>query len=264
MHTLCCYELRSNVAALHVVYVVSARLCTALAQCVMVVLKARSMIRHYLTNVDGIIFVVDAADGERLNESKEELKLMLSFLEEAVPLLILANKQDMEGALTPSKVAGLLDLVNLAKGLPWTVLPTTTTKPELFKAGVEWLQNTIAHMSTDKAVRSLVGSKVASTPTEEAKAVPQPSTPQSDEQADGSPDTQVAKDGELDAAFSKDDADTPTPDKQLQESDIQLPSALGDILPYSSRILVDDEDKAASPEPAPPSPAPAVTAFSQQ
>jgi GTPase SAR1 family protein len=49
--------------------------------------------KNYYDNTDGMVFVVDSGDEERLNECVEELKSLLA--EEAlakVPLLVYANK----------------------------------------------------------------------------------------------------------------------------------------------------------------------------
>ncbi|XP_051865311.1 ADP-ribosylation factor 3a isoform X4 [Pristis pectinata] len=56
--------------------------------------KIRPLWRHYFQNTQGLIFVVDSNDGERVTEAREELmrKLAEDELREAV-LLVLANKQ---------------------------------------------------------------------------------------------------------------------------------------------------------------------------
>ena len=58
----------------------------------------RNVWKYYFSSTEGIIFVIDASDKERLGDAKEEL---LSIMEESksVPLLIYANKQDVEGSL---------------------------------------------------------------------------------------------------------------------------------------------------------------------
>lgn len=56
--------------------------------------KIRPLWRHYFQNTQGLIFVVDSNDRERIGEAREELMRMLAEdeLREAV-LLIFANKQ---------------------------------------------------------------------------------------------------------------------------------------------------------------------------
>lgn len=58
--------------------------------------KIRPLWRHYFQNTQGIIFVVDSNDRERVSEAREELQRMLNEdeLRDAL-LLVFANKQDL-------------------------------------------------------------------------------------------------------------------------------------------------------------------------
>uniref|UniRef100_A0A3P8RVX3 ARF GTPase 5 n=1 Tax=Amphiprion percula TaxID=161767 RepID=A0A3P8RVX3_AMPPE len=73
--------------------------------------KIRPLWRHYFQNTQGLIFVVDSNDRERVAESAEELTKMLQEddLKEAV-LLVFANKQDLPNALTVSELTDRLGL----------------------------------------------------------------------------------------------------------------------------------------------------------
>ena len=67
--------------------------------------QARKLWKHYYDKVDGLIFVVDSTDSERLPIVKEELlKIFVEPGLEGVPILIMANKQDAEGASDPDEV----------------------------------------------------------------------------------------------------------------------------------------------------------------
>lgn len=56
--------------------------------------KIRPLWRHYFQNTQGLIFVVDSNDRERVAEAKEELNKMLSEEElRSSVVLIFANKQ---------------------------------------------------------------------------------------------------------------------------------------------------------------------------
>lgn len=63
--------------------------------------KIRPLWRHYFQNTQGIIFVVDSNDRDRVVEAREELQRMLNEdeLRDAL-LLVFANKQDLPVGLT--------------------------------------------------------------------------------------------------------------------------------------------------------------------
>ena len=58
--------------------------------------KIRPMWKHYYQNADGLIFVVDSSDRNRINKAREELQKMLAEddLKNTI-LLVFANKQDL-------------------------------------------------------------------------------------------------------------------------------------------------------------------------
>jgi len=76
--------------------------------------KIRPLWRHYFQNTQGLIFVVDSNDRERITEAQEELQKMLQEdeLREAT-LLVFANKQDLPNAMTASELTDKLGLQNL-------------------------------------------------------------------------------------------------------------------------------------------------------
>jgi ADP-ribosylation factor protein 6 len=57
----------------------------------------RPLWRHYYTGTQGLIFVVDSADLDRLDEARQELHKIISDREmkDAV-ILVFANKQDQK------------------------------------------------------------------------------------------------------------------------------------------------------------------------
>ena len=61
--------------------------------------------RCYYQDTNAVVFVVDSADKERLEYSRQELEIMLQEDElKGVPVLILANKQDIQGAMNYDEI----------------------------------------------------------------------------------------------------------------------------------------------------------------
>jgi small GTP-binding protein len=65
--------------------------------------KIRPLWRHYYTGTQGLVFVVDSQDRDRIDEAKQELHRILSDREmKDCLLLVFANKQDLPGGASPS------------------------------------------------------------------------------------------------------------------------------------------------------------------
>ncbi|KAA3476251.1 ADP-ribosylation factor 2 [Gossypium australe] len=76
--------------------------------------KIRPLWRHYFQNTQGLIFVVDSNDRERVSEARDELHRMLSEDElRDATLLVFANKQDLPNAMTVSEITDKLGLHSL-------------------------------------------------------------------------------------------------------------------------------------------------------
>ncbi|XP_071955530.1 ADP-ribosylation factor-like protein 1 [Antedon mediterranea] len=95
--------------------------------------------RCYYSNTDAIIYVVDSCDKDRIGISKSELVAMLEEEELSKSLLLVfANKQDMEGCMTPSEVASSLGLPAL-RTRKWQIFKTSAIKGEGLDEAMEWL-----------------------------------------------------------------------------------------------------------------------------
>ena len=87
--------------------------------------KIRPLWRHYFQGCEGLIYVVDSMDSERFAEAQEELSRILEADEMiGVPLVVLANKQDLPNARSPSDVASKLGLPQL-RDRKWYVQGTS-------------------------------------------------------------------------------------------------------------------------------------------
>ena len=84
--------------------------------------------RFFFVFFSGLFFVVDSGDVERLAECRETLKNVLGQDEmRGVPLVVMANKQDMPHALTISEITTKLDLRKLCAQRDWHVQGTSAT-----------------------------------------------------------------------------------------------------------------------------------------
>uniref|UniRef100_A0A2K5D867 ARF GTPase 5 n=1 Tax=Aotus nancymaae TaxID=37293 RepID=A0A2K5D867_AOTNA len=107
--------------------------------------KIRPLWRHYFQNTQGLIFVVDSNDRERVQESADELQKMLQEdeLRDAV-LLVFANKQDMPNAMPVSELTDKLGLQHL-RSRTVRVLPTWSESC-LFREATGWGRNVKASL----------------------------------------------------------------------------------------------------------------------
>lgn len=77
--------------------------------------KLRPLWRSYTRRTDGLVFVVDSTELERMEEARVELHRITRTSEnQGVPVLVLANKQDLDSALAVSEVEKLLSLHELS------------------------------------------------------------------------------------------------------------------------------------------------------
>lgn len=103
--------------------------------------KIRSLWRHYYQNTNGIIFVVDSSDRERIDKARVELEKLIELIElrEAV-LLIFANKQDLPNSMSASELYEKLDLKKI-KNREWFIQGTCATSGYGLCEGLDWLSN---------------------------------------------------------------------------------------------------------------------------
>ncbi|RXM33148.1 ADP-ribosylation factor-like protein 14 [Acipenser ruthenus] len=86
--------------------------------------EMRTYWKHYYENTEGLVFVVDSADTARLEESKKELNHILKNDHlKKVPVVLLANKQDLPGALSATEITKKFHLKKLFCDRDWYVQP---------------------------------------------------------------------------------------------------------------------------------------------
>ena len=105
--------------------------------------KIRPLWRHYYQNTQGLIYVVDSSDKERVEESREELHKMLNEdeLRDAI-VLVFANKQDLPDAVSVSELTQRLKLNELRR--KWYVQAACATQGTGLYEGLDWLSNELS------------------------------------------------------------------------------------------------------------------------
>ena len=99
--------------------------------------------RNYYEQTDALIYVVDSADENRVMEVKENLtELLGEELLSGVPLLVFANKQDLDLALDAPEIMNTLELNNITDRT-WNIQACSAVSQEGLNEGMEWLINTI-------------------------------------------------------------------------------------------------------------------------
>lgn len=99
--------------------------------------------RCYYSNTDAIIYVVDSVDRERIGISKQELISMLEEEElKKSLLLVFANKQDCDQAMSPAEIAQELGLSKL-RDRKWQIFKTSALKNIGLDEAMEWLVTTL-------------------------------------------------------------------------------------------------------------------------
>jgi len=113
--------------------------------------KIRPLWRHYYQNTQGIIFVVDSNDRDRIDDSQGsennanvELNRMLSEdeLRDAI-VLVFANKQDLPNAMSVQEITEKLGL-NKLRNRQWYIQSTCATTGDGLYEGLDWLSATLS------------------------------------------------------------------------------------------------------------------------
>jgi len=108
----------------------------------------RAYWRNYFEQTDGLIWVVDSADKTRLELCRDELNELLQQ-EKLVgaSLLILANKQDVAGALSTEDIADTLNLYtsDKFKNRHWSIHACSAMTGDGLVEGMDWMVGDIAN-----------------------------------------------------------------------------------------------------------------------
>jgi len=106
--------------------------------------RIRRLWRHYYDDTDGLIYVVDSNDRQRIQESAKELRAMLQ--EEALrdaAVLIYCNKQDLPDAVSVAEVADALGMSNIRQK-DWHVQASVAVSGDGLTEGLDWMAKTVS------------------------------------------------------------------------------------------------------------------------
>ncbi|KAK2861665.1 hypothetical protein Q5P01_001198 [Channa striata] len=102
----------------------------------------RPLWRHYYISTQGLIFVVDSNDPERIKEAADELhKILEEDQLRDVALLVFANKQDLPRAMSVSDITEALGLSCISQ--PWFIQASCAVSGTGLAEGLDWLSNQI-------------------------------------------------------------------------------------------------------------------------
>ena len=114
--------------------------------------KLRPLWRPYTRATDAIIFVVDSCDtDERFEEAKLELhRIMRTADNIGVPLLIIANKQDLPSAKSQNEVEKCLGMSEFNNDQLWHIEPACAVTGEGLESALEALHTLIVKRKQQK------------------------------------------------------------------------------------------------------------------
>ncbi|CCW68798.1 unnamed protein product [Phytomonas sp. Hart1] len=107
----------------------------------------RSYWRNYFESTDGLVWVVDSNDTDKLKICKQELhNLLLEERLAGASLLIFLNKQDIETSTPPAKIQCILDVESICKGRRHVRLCSCSAKTgEGLLEGMDWIVQDVAN-----------------------------------------------------------------------------------------------------------------------
>nr|CDJ84598.1 ARF SAR superfamily domain containing protein [Haemonchus contortus] len=107
--------------------------------------RIRALWKYYFRDTQAIIFVVDSADVDRMEEARNEIHSLVADAElhDAV-LLVFANKQDMPNAMSATEVSKALEMHSIMNR-EWYVQTSNAITGEGLVEGLEWLHSVVVN-----------------------------------------------------------------------------------------------------------------------
>ena len=103
----------------------------------------RTLCKHYFSKSQALVFVVDSADSDRMEECKEELFSVINDpLLAKAKILIFANKQDLDEAnKSREKLESFLGLKEIKQ--VWNLQLCSAVSGDGLKEGLDWLSKNL-------------------------------------------------------------------------------------------------------------------------
>jgi small GTP-binding protein len=101
----------------------------------------------YIDEASGIVFVVDSSDENRFAEAKDELwRIVLANPKvKNIPILVLANKQDLPTSVNEGELAKALDLDKVVSS-SFAIMACSAATGFNVLEGMTWLSDRITHL----------------------------------------------------------------------------------------------------------------------
>lgn len=105
----------------------------------------RPLWKNYIEGMNAIIYVIDASDHARLEETREELYVLMKsgVLSNNTVMLIYANKVDYRGCMKSQDIIKRLELEKFS-GVQWHVQESVGMTGQGLYQGLDWLLNALA------------------------------------------------------------------------------------------------------------------------
>jgi len=106
--------------------------------------KIRRLWRYYFQGTQGLVFVVDSSDRDRVEDAREELAKVLGEDEmRDAALLVLANKQDLPNAMPAAELTEKLGLCGM-RARKWYIQSTCATSGDGLYEGMDWMSRVLS------------------------------------------------------------------------------------------------------------------------
>lgn len=103
------------------------------------------MWKHYYEGTDGLIYVVDSNDRDRIEEARKEFQGLLSEPDMMnATILVFANKQDLPNAYSVAEVSEKLQIQNIPQR-NWHIQACCGVDGTGLFEGLDWLSNAISN-----------------------------------------------------------------------------------------------------------------------